>query len=91
MTSFVALGARAVKVTIGADDAATDARRIAAVREVVGDGCTLVVDAFRSFRSLEDALRRLRLLEPFDLAYVGLLALFATVRRKLNDPDGDLL
>ena len=70
MATFVALGCKAVKITIGVDDAADDVRRIAAVREVVGDGCRLVVDAFRSFRSLEDALRRLRLLEPFDLAYV---------------------
>jgi L-alanine-DL-glutamate epimerase-like enolase superfamily enzyme len=70
MSRFVSLGCGAVKLTIGADDAATDVRRLAAVREVVGDACTLVVDAFRSFRSLEDALRRLRLLAPFDLSYV---------------------
>ena len=70
MATFVAVGCKAVKITIGADDAADDVRRIAAVREVVGDGCTLVVDAFRLFRNLEDALRRFRLLEPFDLAYV---------------------
>jgi L-alanine-DL-glutamate epimerase-like enolase superfamily enzyme len=70
MRSFVDVGCRAVKVTIGADDPATDVRRIAAVREVVGGECVLVVDAFRSFRSLEDALRRLRLLQGFDLAYV---------------------
>ncbi len=70
MASFIALGCGSVKITIGTDDAADDVRRIAAVREVVGDSCTLVVDAFRSFRSLEDALRRLRLLEQFDIAYV---------------------
>jgi L-alanine-DL-glutamate epimerase-like enolase superfamily enzyme len=88
MSGFVALGCRAVKITIGADDPATDERRVAAVREVVGDDCTLVVDAFRSFRSLEDALRRLRLLERFDLSYVedpfseSLAPLVADLRRR---------
>jgi L-alanine-DL-glutamate epimerase-like enolase superfamily enzyme len=88
MARFISLGCRAVKLTIGADDAATDARRIAAVREVVGEDCAVVVDAFRSFTSLEDALRRLRLLEPFDLSYVedpfseSLAPLVADLRRR---------
>jgi L-alanine-DL-glutamate epimerase-like enolase superfamily enzyme len=87
MAAFIRLGCRAVKLTVGADDAATDARRIAAVREVVGDDCAVVVDAFRSFTSLEDALRRMRLLEPFDLAYLedpfseALAPLVADLRR----------
>lgn len=88
MASFIRLGCRAVKLTVGADDAATDARRIAAVREVVGDDCAVVVDAFRSFTSLEDAVRRMRLLEPFDLAYLedpfseALAPLVAELRRR---------
>jgi L-alanine-DL-glutamate epimerase-like enolase superfamily enzyme len=88
MAGFMRLGFRSVKLTIGADDAQTDARRIAAVREVVGADCTVVVDAFRSFTSLEDALRRLRLLEPFDLSYVEdpfsetLAPLVAELRRR---------
>ena len=53
------LGCKAVKVTIGADEPAVDVRRLAAVREVVGPDCVLVADAFRSFTSLDDALRRL--------------------------------
>lgn len=87
MAAFIGLGCRAVKLTVGADDAATDARRLAAVREVVGDDCAVVVDAFRSFTSLEDALRRMRLLEPFDLAYLedpfseALAPLVADLRR----------
>jgi L-alanine-DL-glutamate epimerase-like enolase superfamily enzyme len=70
LAGFVDLGCRAVKLTIGAEDPGVDVRRLAAAREVLGDEVALVVDAFRSFASLEDALRRLRLLEPFDLAYV---------------------
>jgi L-alanine-DL-glutamate epimerase-like enolase superfamily enzyme len=88
MAAFIRLGCKAVKLTVGADDATTDARRIAAVREVVGDDCAVVVDAFRSFMSLEDALRRMRLLEPFDLAYLedpfseALAPLVADLRRR---------
>jgi L-alanine-DL-glutamate epimerase-like enolase superfamily enzyme len=70
MASFMRLGCRAVKLTVGAASPRDDARRAAAVREVVGGDCAVVVDAFRSYRSLEDALRRVRLLDPFDLAYL---------------------
>jgi L-alanine-DL-glutamate epimerase-like enolase superfamily enzyme len=88
MASFMRLGATAVKLTIGADNPATDVERLAAVREVVGDDCTLAVDAFRSFVNLEDALRRLRPLTRFDLAYVEdpfsetLAPLVADLRRR---------
>lgn len=88
MASFAELGCKAFKITIGAEHPATDARRVAAAREAVGDDSALVVDAFRSFRSLEDGLRRLRLLEPFDLSYVedpfseSLASLAAELRRR---------
>jgi L-alanine-DL-glutamate epimerase-like enolase superfamily enzyme len=88
MATFVDLGCRAFKITVGAAEPARDAERVAAVREVVGADSTLVVDAFRSFRSMEDALRRLRLLEPFDLSYVedpfteSLAPLVADLRRR---------
>lgn len=88
MARFVALGCNAVKITIGAGDPASDVRRVTAVREVVGEKCAIAVDAFRSFSSLEDALRRLRLLEPFDISYVedpfseSLSPLVADLRRR---------
>jgi L-alanine-DL-glutamate epimerase-like enolase superfamily enzyme len=70
MAGFIDLGCQAVKLTVGAASPRDDARRVAAVREVVGPDCAVVVDAFRSYRSIEDAIRRARLLEPFDLAYL---------------------
>ncbi len=88
MAGFIALGCKAVKITIGSDDPSADVQRLTAVREVVGSRCTVVVDAFRSFTSLEDALRRLRLLERFDLSYVedpfseSLSSLVADLRRR---------
>jgi L-alanine-DL-glutamate epimerase-like enolase superfamily enzyme len=86
--AFVRLGCQAVKIAIGASTPANDVRRLTAVREVVGDNCIVGVDAFRSFTSLEDALRRVRLLEPFDLSYVedpfsdSLAPLAAELRRR---------
>jgi D-arabinonate dehydratase len=94
MAGFVALGLGAVKITIGADDAAADAARVAAVREVVGEERTLIADAFRSFTGIEDALRRLRALEPFAPAYVedpfpeSLAPLAAELRRRTGIPIG---
>jgi L-alanine-DL-glutamate epimerase-like enolase superfamily enzyme len=94
MAGFLRLGCKAVKLTIGAGDPAADARRLAAVREVVGPDCVVVADAFRSFTSLDDALRRLRLLEPFDLSYVedpfseSLSPLVAELRRRTAIPIG---
>jgi L-alanine-DL-glutamate epimerase-like enolase superfamily enzyme len=88
MAGFLALGCKAVKITIGANDPQTDVRRLAAVREVVGDDCKVVVDAFRSFTSAEDAPRRVRLIERFDLSYVedpfseSLAPLVADLRRR---------
>ena len=88
MSDYAELGCKAFKITIGVDDPATDARRVAAAREAIGDDAPLVVDAFRSFRSLEDALRRLRLIEPFGISYLedpfseSLAPLVADLRRR---------
>ncbi len=88
MTAYAELGCKAFKVTIGVEDPATDARRVAAAREAIGDDAALVVDAFRSFASLEDALRRLRLIDPYDISYVedpfseSLASLVADLRRR---------
>ena len=88
LASYAELGCRAFKITIGVESARADARRVAAAREAIGDDAPLVVDAFRSFGSLEDALRRLRLIEPYDISYVedpfseSLAPLVADLRRR---------
>ncbi len=85
---FSSLGARAVKLTVGGRPATEDAERVAVVRRAVGDDCLLVADAFRSFVSLDDALTRIRLLEPYGLSYLedpfseSLASLVAEVRRR---------
>ena len=70
LQSLVDKGLRSFKLTVGAGAPEWDAQRLALAREIVGPTCPLAVDAFRSFRNLDDALRRLRLLQPYDLAFV---------------------
>jgi L-alanine-DL-glutamate epimerase-like enolase superfamily enzyme len=60
----------AVKITIGAGTPQEDRVRVGIVREAIGDAIQLGVDAFRSFAGLDDAIARVRLLEPLGLAYV---------------------
>jgi D-arabinonate dehydratase len=91
---FVELGARAVKLAVGGGDPRVDAERLRVVRRALGDDRLLVVDAFRTFRSLDDALARIRLLEPHGLAYLedpfaeSLAPLIVELRRHTSVPIG---
>jgi L-alanine-DL-glutamate epimerase-like enolase superfamily enzyme len=70
MADLAARGPAAIKITIGAGTPEEDRARVAVVREAIGDDIALGVDAFRSFAGLDDAVARVRLLEPLGLAYV---------------------
>ena len=91
---FVEAGARAVKLTIGGGAPREDVERLRVVRGVLGDEPLLVVDAFRTFRSLDDARARVRLLEPFGLAYLedpfaeSLAPLIVELKRHTSLPIG---
>ena len=65
----LAAGRSGVKIKIGKPDPAEDAERLAAVREAVGSGVDLMVDANQSLTAA-DAIRRARLLEPVDLYWL---------------------
>jgi L-alanine-DL-glutamate epimerase-like enolase superfamily enzyme len=58
-------GFRGVKVKVGGGDLADDVARIKAVREVIGDGVPLMVDANQAF-DFSEALRRGRRYEELD-------------------------
>jgi L-alanine-DL-glutamate epimerase-like enolase superfamily enzyme len=72
MREQAALGAAAgyesFYVKVGAADPATDVQRVAAVREGIGSGPSLRVDANESW-STAAALRVLRALEPYDIEF----------------------
>jgi len=62
---FMERGLPGVKVKIGRPDFEEDVRRVAAVRELVGDGVDLMLDANMAWGA-EEALEHGRRLEPFD-------------------------
>jgi L-alanine-DL-glutamate epimerase-like enolase superfamily enzyme len=65
----VATGFRALKVRVGLTPFERDVDRVRAVREAVGPGVSLAVDANMGWGARE-AVRCLERLAPFDLAYV---------------------
>ena len=69
LARYIALGASAVKMTIGAATPAEDVSRVRAVRDRIGPEPLLIIDAFQSFSGLEDGLRRVAPLAELDVAY----------------------
>jgi L-alanine-DL-glutamate epimerase-like enolase superfamily enzyme len=88
---WVAAGFDAVKVKVGSPDVARDVERIAAVREVIGPGRRLMIDANQRW-SLEQAERAIGELAAFDLAWIEEplraddLASHAALRRRIEVP-----
>ncbi|MEU8075347.1 mandelate racemase/muconate lactonizing enzyme family protein [Catellatospora citrea] len=64
-----AAGLPGVKIKIGKPSAAEDVERVAALRAAVGPAFDVMVDANQSLTGAE-AVRRARLLEPYDLAWL---------------------
>ncbi len=67
--SFVDAGFRAIKVRVGHDNPAVDAKRVAAVRDAIGGEVKLLADANQKFRPV-DAIALGRALEPFNLTWL---------------------
>jgi D-galactarolactone cycloisomerase len=65
---YAAQGFRAIKMKIGLGDPALDLRRVKAVREAIGPGVGLAVDANHCF-SVPQAIRLGRMMEPLDLLW----------------------
>ena len=64
-----AAGFRGAKLKVGKPHVSEDVARLAAVREAVGDGFELMVDANQAF-SVSEAIRRARAFERFNLAWL---------------------
>lgn len=62
-------GFAGAKLKVGRPHVSEDVRRLAAVREAVGDGFELMVDANQGFM-LSEAIRRAHAFEPFQLAWL---------------------
>jgi D-arabinonate dehydratase len=66
MAANVAMGARAVKMKVGALSIAADVERVKVAREAVGPDVKLMVDANCAYRAFE-AIQLARRLEPYDI------------------------
>jgi L-alanine-DL-glutamate epimerase-like enolase superfamily enzyme len=62
-------GFRALKLKVGKPEPEEDRERVARVRETVGAGISLMIDANQSWTA-DEAGRRLRKLEPYDLVWI---------------------
>ncbi|WP_396667614.1 mandelate racemase/muconate lactonizing enzyme family protein [Microbacterium sp. R86528] len=67
--SFVEQGFRAIKMKVGRSDLREDVARVAAMREHLGEGFPLMVDANMKW-SVDEALRASRAFLPFDLTWI---------------------
>ncbi|MBM4435857.1 MAG: mandelate racemase/muconate lactonizing enzyme family protein [Actinobacteria bacterium] len=65
MESYVAQGAKAVKMKVGAVPLRADEKRVQAVRKAIGDGVDLLVDANNAYVAA-DAVRMAKILETYD-------------------------
>jgi L-alanine-DL-glutamate epimerase-like enolase superfamily enzyme len=68
VAGFLDRGLPGVKVKVGRDDPREDQARVGAVRDLIGDDVDLMVDANMAW-TVDEALARGRLLEPYDLAW----------------------
>lgn len=64
-----ASGIGGIKLKVGQPDLKVDIERVAAVRQLLGDGFPLMVDANQQW-DRQQATRACRLLEPFDLTWI---------------------
>lgn len=69
MAEFVAQGIRGVKIKVGGAPLPVDVQRVAAVREAIGQGTRLMVDALYTL-DCASALRMARAFEPYDIWFL---------------------
>jgi len=63
-------GFKSFKMVTGAGSPMRDAERVKIVRELIGPEAKLAVDAFRSFKDLDDARRRVEAIKQYDISFV---------------------
>lgn len=66
MEGHVREGFKAVKMKVGRESVAEERKRIAAVREAIGDDVRLMLDANNAWKDLPTALEYMRCFEPFN-------------------------
>ena len=68
--SSLSAGFKSFKMVTGAGTPIRDANRVKIVRTLIGPEAKLAVDAFRSFKDLDDARRRVDAIRQYDISFV---------------------
>ena len=68
--AYLEQGFNAVKIKVGREDLAEDVARVRAVRELIGDQVTFMVDANFSM-TVEQAIAAAKAFRPYDLLWLG--------------------
>ena len=63
-------GIGSFKIVIGADTPERDARRLKVLRNRVGNSAHIAVDAFRTFKTLENGVNRVNLIKEYGISFV---------------------
>ena len=63
-------GINSFKIVMGADTPERDANRLKVLREKVGDKPLIALDAFRTLKTLDNAIKRVNLIKEYGVAFV---------------------
>lgn len=63
-------GIKSFKMVMGADTPERDVARVKLVRDLVGPDAPIALDAFRTLKTLDNAVNRVELLSKFNIAFV---------------------
>lgn len=63
-------GIRSFKIIVGGQSPERDAKRLEVLRNKVGENTPIGVDAFRTFKTLENAINRVNLIKEFGINFV---------------------
>lgn len=63
-------GINSFKIVVGAQTPERDAKRLRVLRERVGDSVLIAVDAFRTFKTIDNAVNRVNLIKEFEISFV---------------------
>ncbi len=63
-------GIASFKIVVGADTPERDAKRLAVLRSKIANSALIAVDAFRTFKTLENAINRVNLIKEFGISFV---------------------
>ena len=68
--SALSRGILSFKIVIGADSPERDAKRLGLLRSKIPSSALIAVDAFRTLKTLDNAIKRINLIKEFEISFV---------------------